>query len=221
MSWNQYLYLYHQQVGGAFMGTLDEETDAALLLEHHGGPMLVYCPTEVNGRYSANSIRVRLNVRLEQPYQLRIRRKTTFSRGVNTVLQVVDLGLEKLPGGLDLYQDYGFPEITQGRFVRTNNPTFTHVVLRDLQLRNSLLASPLDGVSVLPSPGTDGLHLVEARSDVSATFGDWNLDSGLEDVPVEQDLQVFFTRLERLLAVAQSTQAAVLAYRMPVQDQKG
>ena len=63
--------------------------------------------------------------------------------------------------------------MTRGRTITTTDRSFTKLVLRDLELRNALLASPKDGLLILPGPGREGLHLVESYSYPDSMYTDW------------------------------------------------
>lgn len=220
MSWNENLYRYHQKAGGQFLGSREADWDGELLLTYKDGPLVVRTVSEAQGRYSTCSIRVRLTIQLEQPYKLRIHPQSAAAAGVNTVLGFLDRGVEKLPIGLDLHRDYGCPDVTRGRAIRTNNPDFTQTVFQDLALRNQLLASPQDGIVVLPGPGEEGLHLVECYSYPSALNSDWDLgDSDWMDPQQQQDAALreesFSLRLDRLIDLTRAAAGAVNAWRMP------
>lgn len=156
MSWNEMLYAYQKEKGGVFMGSRAADWDGELVLSYRDEPLIIRTVGESNGRYTTTSIRVRLAIHLERDYELRIRPKSAMSTGLNTVLGVLDRGLEKLPSGPDLHEDYGCPEVTRGRTITTTDRSFTKLVLRDLELRNALLASPKDGLLILPGPGGGG-----------------------------------------------------------------
>lgn len=114
MSWNEMLYAYQKEKGGVFMGSRAADWDGELVLSYRDEPLIIRTVGESNGRYTTTSIRVRLAIHLERDYELRIRPKSAMSTGLNTVLGVLDRGLEKLPSGPDLHEDYGCPEVTRG-----------------------------------------------------------------------------------------------------------
>lgn len=133
MSWNEMLYAYQKEKGGVFMGSRAADWDGELVLSYRDEPLIIRTVGESNGRYTTTSIRVRLAIHLERDYELRIRPKSAMSTGLNTVLGVLDRGLEKLPSGPDLHEDYGCPEVTRGRTITTTDRSFTKLVLRDLE----------------------------------------------------------------------------------------
>ena len=122
MSWNEMLYAYQKEKGGVFMGSRAADWDGELVLSYRDEPLIIRTVGESNGRYTTTSIRVRLAIHLERDYELRIRPKSAMSTGLNTVLGVLDRGLEKLPSGPDLHEDYGCPEVTRGRTITTTDP---------------------------------------------------------------------------------------------------
>lgn len=220
MSWNQCLYAYHQKVGGQFLA--GEEDDGELILTYREQPLSIRLDTVAAGRGTVHNVRARTAVRLERPYTLRIGGKSTVSTGVNAVLGVLDLGLEKLPKGLDLREDYGYPEFTRDRIVRTNDRPFTKRVLSDMALRKAMDASPQDKLAVMPGPGPDGLHLVEVTAqDPNLAGSGWPLCGyDLDDMSVEwkefysRAQAEFFPRIERLLALVKTARDGVAAWRM-------
>ena len=229
MSWNEELYFYQKEKGGVFMGSRTADWDGELVLSYRDEPLIIRTVGENSGRYTTTSIRARLAIRLERDYELRIRPQSAMSTGLNTVLGVLDRGLERLPSGPDLHEDYGCPEVTRGRTITTTDRAFTKLVLRDLELRNALLASPKDGLLILPGPGREGLHLVESYSYPDSMYTDWYpepMDTGAEWTYTEEDRarreeklaeqarSTFIPRLEKLVALAKTARGAALTWRM-------
>ena len=229
MSWNEELYFYQKEKGGVFMGSRAADWDGELVLSYRDEPLIIRTVGESNGRYTTTSIRVRLAIHLERDYELRIRPKSAMSTGLNTVLGVLDRGLEKLPSGPDLHEDYGCPEVTRGRTITTTDRSFTKLVLRDLELRNALLASPKDGLLILPGPGREGLHLVESYSYPDSMYTDWYsepmntgpdwTDTEEERAEKEEKLaelaqDTFFPRLEKVIGLTKAARGAALTWRM-------
>lgn len=220
MSWNTCLYAYHKKVGGLFLA--GEEDDGELILTYREQPLSIRLETVAAGRTTAYMVKARTAVRLEKPYTLRIGSKSHMSTGVNTVLGVLDLGLEKLPKGLDLREDYGYPEFTRDRIIRTNNRPFTKRVLSGLELRNALDASPRDKLAVTPGPGPDGLHLVEITAQDPNVAGndwplcgyDWSDTQPAWDEFFRRAEEEFFPRVELLLALVKTARDAVMTWRM-------
>ena len=245
MSWNDCLYSYYTQRGGTYFGSDGAEFDGGtLLLEDRRGPMLIrtqYHPSA--GRGYSEFFQVRLVVRLERPYRLRIGPKRGMSQGVNMVLGALDAGLSFLPSGPDFYEDYGCPEVTRGRLIRTSDRVFTQMVFRDLELRRHLLEGGPNRVEILPLAPGETLHQVMAYIENGLTC-DWQLGSGAPMPQPEAEhgsctvadgfsradgaypesgkgaLEEsfyqcnFVQRLDGLVALAQAAGDAVTAYRM-------
>lgn len=232
MSWNEMLYAYQKEKGGVFMGSRAADWDGELVLSYRDEPLIIRTVGESNGRYTTTSIRVRLAIHLERDYELRIRPQSAVSTGFHTVLGVLDRGLEKLPSGPDLHEDYGCPEVTRGRTITTTDRSFTKLVLRDLELRNALLASPKDGLLILPGPGREGLHLVESYSYPQSTGADWYselrdlkpdwTDSEEERVEKRERREnldelarnTLCPRLDKLIGLTKAARGAALTWRM-------
>lgn len=226
MSWNTFLYAYHQKHGGLYLG--GREDDALLVLEHKSQPLAVDLLEKGGGRSGISwYVRARLPAQLEGDYSLTIGRKSLMSGGVNAVLRAVDRGLDTLPKSPELGTDYGFPEVTARRFIRTNNSGFTKKMLMSLDFRNALLASPEDRVEISPGPGKQGLHLVTAVSLTGHGIPgedwpleeDWNYITSYGEEEGEKRLSqlcwdVFFPRLDRLLELTRTARDAVMTWRM-------
>lgn len=151
MSWNESLYQYHKARGGQFLA--GEADDGLLILTWKDRPLAVDLSMVTGGRSGAFSyVRARVPVTLARPYELTIGAEKALSGGVNTVLKSVS--------GIAGYStDFGCPEVTKKRLIRTENIPFTKLVLGSLELRNALLACPEDKVEVRPGPG-GGPHLI-------------------------------------------------------------
>ena len=213
LDWNDCLYCYHQERGGLFLGA---EDDGILIFVEKDQPLLVGQFYETEGRGGWYRVRARTAVKLERDYTLKIGAKKELSGGVNRVLGALDVGLEKVSGAPDLLADYGCPEVTGKRLIRTSDRRFTRLVLQSLDLRNALLASPWDAVKVLPGPGGAGLHQVE----VVAGSAEW---TPLDETPLcspsweqvcDRAHKQFFPRLDQLLDLARAARDAVAAWRM-------
>ena len=239
MSWNEILYVYQKEKGGVFMGSRAADWDGELILSCRDEPLVVRTIYETPGGSASTtirnrwiSIRARIMICLERDYELRIRPQSAMSTGLNTVLGVLDRGLEKLPSGPDLHEDYGCPEVTQGRTITTTDRSFTKLVLRDLELRNALLTSPKDGLLILPGPGREGLHLVESYSYPQSTGADWYselrdlkpdwTDSEEERVEKRERREnldelarnTLCPRLDKLIGLTKAARGAALTWRM-------
>ena len=236
MSWNDRLYMYAQERGGEYFGGMagtwmesEFGSDGVLLLEYRGQPMVVRCDT-YQSRYSyTNTARVLLRCELERDYTLSISAKGAVFKGLNTVLGGLDKGAELLNRDVDLYRDYGFPEVTAGRKIKTSDPEFTQMVLRDLELRNVLQANPGFQLRVrkcAPECVSDSRHLILAKCEMGSSTSlepyQWDIEDVDRDyLTPEQQLAAlkggnFPQKLDALIALAQAAHGAVTAWRMPV-----
>lgn len=223
MSWNHSLYIYHKKQGGQFLADRDSD-DGMLILAFKDHPLVVDIATEGGGRFGPFSyVRARLPVALARPYELTIGAEKALSGGVNTVLKAV-------PGVAGYSVDFGCPEVTKKRLIRTENVPFTKLVLGSLELRNALLACPGDKVEVRSGPGDEGLHLITvttaaAVNGLSNNSGDWYLGSGGEYTEIygsEEDKaresrrveEEFFPRMDRFLALTRAAYSAVTQWPM-------
>lgn len=227
MSWNTFLYEYHKKYGGLYLG--GGEDDALLVLTYRDQPLAVDLIHDKGTRYATErwTVRARIPAVLEQPYTLTIGARSLVSGGVNAVLQAVDRGLDALPAAPELSADYGCPEVTKRRLIRTGNRKFTKSVLGSLALRNALLASPWDRLEVRPGPG-EGLHLVTVLSDAGGREVDndnWPLEDAASYLtsygPEEGAEKVrricedrFLPRMDQLLELTRAARDAVMAWRM-------
>lgn len=143
MHWNEALYLFHLNRGGTCLGPWEEKWHSQLLLEHKGQPLVIRGESIPSGRSDNLLARAILPLELEQPYQLTVSTRSPLNRGVNLVL-----GRE----------DFGYPEISQTRRIRTDHVPFTRQVLRDLVLRQALERCPGLALSVCSAvPALDAL----------------------------------------------------------------
>ena len=222
MSWNESLYQYHKARGGQFLaGGAD---DGLLILTWKDRPLAVDLSMVTGGRSGTFSyVRARVPVTLAKPYELTIGAEKALSGGVNTVLKAV-------PGVAGYSVDFGCPEVTKKRLIRTENVPFTKLVLGSLELRNALLACPEDKVEVRSGPGDEGLHLITvttaaAVNSLSNNSGDWYLGSGSEYTEIygsEEDKakesrrveEEFFPRMDRFLALTRAVYSAVTQWPM-------
>ena len=221
MSWNHSLYIYHKKQGGQFLADRDSD-DGMLILAFKDHPLVVDIATEGGGRFGPFSyVRARLPVALARPYELTIGAEKALSGGVNTVLKAV-------PGVAGYSVDFGCPEVTKKRLIRTENVPFTKLVLGSLELRNALLACPEDKVEVRPGPG-GGPHLITvttaaAVNGLSGDGGGWYLGSreyiagfATEEERAREARQVekeFFPRMDRFLELARAAYNAVTQWPM-------
>lgn len=225
MSWNECLYQYHKKHGGQFLA--GEENDALLILTWKDRPLAVDLSITAGGRGSTFfHVRARIPVTLGKPYKLTVGAEKKLSVGVNTVLKAVP----GLPPNSILPADFGYPEVTKKRLIRTENAPFTKLVLGSLDFRNALLACPGEKVEVLSGPGEDGLHLIAVTTD-SALYGfggdggGWYVGSGgeyteiygSEEEKAKEARRVedeFFPRMDRFLDLARAAYNAVTQWPM-------
>ena len=221
MSWNHSLYIYHKKQGGQFLADRDSD-DGMLILAFKDHPLVVDIATEGGGRFGPFSyVRARLPVALARPYELTIGAEKALSGGVNTVLKAV-------PGVAGYSADFGYPEVTKNRLIRTENVPFTKLVLGSLEFRNALLACPSEKVEIRPGPGEEGLHLITvttAHAIYSGDGGGWYLGTrgeytaiyGSEEEQAREARRVeeeFFPRMDRFLDLARAAYDAVTQWPM-------
>ena len=225
MSWSTFLYAYHQLHGGRFLGSGQE--DSLLILSHKGQPLAVE-PYTTPGRYGGTYIRARIPVTLERPFSLTIGAESNLSLGVNAARRT----LGALPGAGGLTEDYGCPQVTKNRSVRTSFSPFARLVLNSPDLRAALPASPREKLAVSPGPGEEGTHLVTVTtgsaglSPLGLEGGGWYLGPVSDDFfstcgaqereYVSRRMESeFFPRLDGFLSLARAFWDALTAWPMP------
>lgn len=218
MSWNDNLYLYSLARGGVYYGQEEDEWNGTLLLERGQVSVVVRCDVETSGRWQSHTARALALADLEQPYALTISPRGAWRQGMNAVLG----GLDKLSGKGELYRDYGAPEVTDGRTIRSSAPAFTQAVFRDLEFRAALLAQTGHGVAVGPCGTGARSHLVEARAELenracgwdirTEDFCDWEARGPGTRKMVAGDN--FEEKLDQLIDLALAARRAVMAWRM-------
>lgn len=212
MSWNECLYQYHKKYGGQLLA--GEEENGLLVLSCRDQPLAVDL-YQVSGRSGTFSyVRARIPLTLAKPYKLTIGGEKVLSGGVNTVLKAVP----GLPGHELLPADFGFPEVTKKRLIRSDNHPFTKLVLGSLDLRNALLASPREELRVRPGPGDGGLHLITVTTSNTVDSGDSDWYLWPNTLTPEERLQrieaEFFPRLDRFLELVRAAYGAVTQWPM-------
>ena len=222
MSWNDCLYEYYKKHGGQFLA--GEEDDGLLVLPFKDRPLVVDLLRE-SGRYGPYChVQARIPVTLAKPYRLTVGAEKKLSGGVNAVLKAVP----GLPDNNLLPKDFGFPEVTKKRLIRSDNYDFTKLALGSLDFRNALLACPEDRVEVRPGPGEEGLHLITvttAHAIYSGDGGGWYLGTrgeytaiyGSEEEQAREARRVeeeFFPRMDRFLDLARAAYDAVTQWPM-------
>ena len=218
MSWNECLYHYYKTHGGSFLAGQDD--DALLVLTWKDRPLAVDL-YRVSGRYGTSDyVQARIPVTLGRPYQLTIGPERRLSGGVNTVLKTVP----GLPDHNLLPGDFGFPEVTKKRLIRSDDHDFTKLVLGNLDFRNALLACPMERLEVRPGPGDEGLHLITVTTGTTASSAtsDWylwpsgdpySISTG-EEERVRRIETEFFPRLDRFLDLIRAAYSAVTQWPM-------
>lgn len=220
MSWNECLYRYHKKYGGRLLA--GEEDDGLLMLTFRERPLVVDIATAGGGQGGTfHYARARIPLTLAKPCKLTIGPERRLSGGVNAVLKTV-------PGVAGYSADFGYPEVTKNRLIRTENVPFTKLVLGSLELRNALLACPMEKVAVRPGPGEEGLHLITvttAHAIYSGDGGGWYLGTrgeytaiyGSEEEQAREARRVeeeFFPRMDRFLDLARAAYDAVTQWPM-------
>lgn len=219
MAWNQCLYQYCKARGGQYLG--GREDDGLLVLAWKDRPLAVDL-LRINGRSGSLSyVQARIPLTLAKPYALSIGPEKVLSSGVNSVLRAVP----GLAGHAALPADFGFPEVTKKRLIRSDNHSFTKLVLGSLELRNALSACPGEKLELRPGPGEEGLHLITVAtasaigggmidSDESWYLGDdydtFNSSSQAETARIARQIEAaFFPRMDRFLDLARAAWNAV------------
>lgn len=220
MSWNECLYRYHKKYGGRLLA--GEEDDGLLMLTFRERPLVVDIATAGGGQGGTfHYARARIPLTLAKPCKLTIGPERRVSGGVNAVLKTV-------PGVAGYSADFGYPEVTKNRLIRTENVPFTKLVLGSLELRNALLACPSEKVEIRPGPGEEGLHLITvttAHAIYSGDGGGWYLGTrgeytaiyGSEEEQAREARRVeeeFFPRMDRFLDLARAAYDAVTQWPM-------
>ena len=231
MSWNTCLFCYAQERGGTFFG-LQQETnfglqqepyEGSLLLEDPKGQILISTKVTYSGRYGTNrDISVAVRAALERPYTLRVKKQSALQEGVNTVLDGLDLGARILGKKTDLSPDYGAPELTDDRGIKTNEPEFTRWVLQSRELRELLEAQPDFWVQVSPVGPEERIHLVEAQvsmeQEVSMRDEVFGLFEEMDQEARRKEYEDcgFPRQLDALVELAKAARDAVTAWPMPM-----
>ena len=220
MSWNEYLYWYAQDRGGVFFGTEKGGKEGLLFLEEPEGPMVIHTQVVSSGRYGeSRSAVAAVRVKLERPYTLRVGPQSSLREGINNVLGGLDRGARMIGRKTRLHQDYGVPEITNDRRVKTSEPEFTRWVLQSRELKELLTAWPDFRLQVGPTGPVGGAHLVEARVTLEQ---DEMADTLLDQFGTEQDGRAnyqasgFQEQLDALVELARAARDAVTAWPMPM-----
>lgn len=167
--WNRDLYIYHLLRGGDYSGAWNSEWTAQLRLDRGGVPICIRGDLERAGRYNDRlMVRVVARLELEQHYRLTISSQSKVNVGLNL--------LQK--------EDFGCPELSRERRIRTTQEQFTAQALRDGAWRESLNRCPecsLEVRSVLPGQG--GVHVAALSVDEAKLVGYGALPCCFSDDP--------------------------------------
>lgn len=224
VSWNQCLYQYHKKHGGQYLG--GREDDGLLVLTWKDLPLAVDL-LRLSGRSGTVSyVQGRIPVTLAKPCTLTIGAEKMLSGGVNTVLKAVP----GLPDHAALPADFGFSEVTKKRLIRSNNHSFTKLVLGNLEFRNALAACPEEKLELRPGPGEEGLHLITVTTAsaigggvfdggagwyLADDYDTFNADSEMEAARAAREIEKeFFPRMDRLLDLCRAAWNAVTQWPM-------
>lgn len=225
MSWNAQLYFYAQKRDGIYLGRMDGkfglgdeaymQHDGVAVLEHKGAPLLIKSWSDMDRYAIRRGVKVQLNCELERPYSCSISRKNALRKGLGIILPGKD-------------KEFGFPEVTAGRSIKTDDKEFTKMVLRDLELRNLLEKNPDYGLDIAPNTPKcvgGGGHCITAwckiDSGAAATAPEWDIvdmddDWGTpEQVRARLDSEQFAQKLDTLVELAKAAHNAVTTWRMP------
>lgn len=220
MNWNELLYQYAQTHGGQYFGNDLNGSDwnAVLLLTWEDAPLIIRPVAHSAGRGGLfYTVQVLLRCELHRDYILKISRQTVVHGGMNTVRRQLDKVTERF--GVDLHDDYGCPEITNGRHIKTDDPEFTRMVFQDAGFRQLLVQWPDYDLSVrknAPMKQSDRSHIIAVNA--SPDVEHWSVDV-LEPFPTEEMLARaagnFDRSLEGMIDLAKAAHTAVTAWRMP------
>ena len=223
MSWNEYLYWYAQDRGGVFFGTEKGGKEGLLFLEDPEGPMVIHTQVVSSGRYGESRDAVAaVRVKLERPYTLRVGPQSSLREGINNVLGGLDRGARMIGRKTGLHRDYGAPEITNDRRVKTSEPEFTRWVLQSRELRELLEAQPDFWVQVSPVGPEERIHLVEAQvsmeQEVSMRDEVFGLFEEMDQEARRKEYEDcgFPRQLDALVELAKAARDAVTAWPMPM-----
>lgn len=220
MSWNEHLYQCALDHGGEYFGNdlNGSEWNAVLLLSLEDGPAIVRPVAHSAGRGGLfYSVQVLLRCTLDRDYTLKISKQNAVLGGVNTVRKQLDKVTERF--GVDFHDDYGCPEVTARRYVKTDDPEFTRMILRDLPFRQLLTQWPDYDVTVrknAPMDREDRGHIIAVNA--SPDVEHWGINL-LEPFPTEemlaQSAEKFERSLDALIGLAKAARTALTAWRMP------
>lgn len=227
MTWNEGLYEYARthcleyfgdEAEDTLLGAMTNTYDWNGILLSPEEPFLVQCKAYSAGRGGLGyEIRVLLRCTLDRDYFLEISGGNRARAGVNTVKRQLDKVSERF--GVDLHDDYGCPEVTANRKIRTSDPAFTAMVFRDPEFRKMLISHPefsLRAAKNAPRQSDDPRHLITVSAFPDITH--WALNE-TEALETEEDrrrhLETFEKELDALIAAGKAALSALTAWRMP------
>jgi len=210
--WNRDLYVYHLLRGGEYSGSWNADWTARLRLDWEGVPIHIRGDLERTGKYT-DQLRVRILVplELERYYKLTMSTQSPVNRGLNL--------LQK--------EDFGCPELSRERRIRTNEEAFTTRALQDEAWKKSLVGCPDCALEVRPVlPGQGGAHILALSVTREALIGYGALPCDFQDDP--EKLQKMFRdadtkeledslavrNLDALVELAKRTVRALRTWRM-------
>lgn len=214
MSWNSCLYAYAQKRGGEYWGTAKDRWDGLLHTDYQGEPLLIRAVATGVGRYEAfYSLSAAFQITLERSFTCKITREKTVVQGAKTALSQVKRLAPQLPFG----EDYGCPEISGKRIIKTSDKPFTKRVLSSIDLRQDLLDMPPCGIVIAPLGPDSRYHQVSAMIDQDKTYQFLSLGAEAVSLTPEELQQVsedFESGLDKLIRLAWSARKAATAWPM-------
>ena len=185
--------------------------------------MVIHTQVVSSGRYGESRDAVAaVRVKLERPYTLRVGPQSSLREGINNVLGGLDRGARMIGRKTGLHRDYGAPEITNDRRVKTSEPEFTRWVLQSRELRELLEAQPDFWVQVSPVGPEERIHLVEAQvsmeQEVSMRDEVFGLFEEMDQEARRKEYEDcgFPRQLDALVELARAARDAVTAWPMPI-----
>lgn len=213
MSWNSCLYAYAQKRGGEYWGTAKNRWDGLLHMDYQGEPLLIRAVWTGSERYKSYSLFAAFQITLERSFTCEITEEGAMVQGVKTALGQVKRLAPQLPFG----EDYGCPEISGKRIIKTSDKPFTKRVLSSIDLRQDLLDMPPCGIVIAPLGPDSRYHQVSAMIDQDKTYQFLSLGAEAVSLTPEELQQVsedFESGLDKLIRLAWSARKAATAWPM-------
>lgn len=202
MHWNEGLYRFIRQEGGAFIGSvLSEEADGVGLLDYRGR-QLVICGyrAAAMGRYQPElNTRALLTAELNGTYHMSAQRK--------------NIVVNRLMGLLGKQTATGDEEFDRQVVVKSDNERFTRLVFQSQPLKDALLEQKGVSVAVEPVEEESRVHLIEVRTAQIPT--DWyDLQGESRGEPYAELERNGVEMFRRLAGAAKAAYDAVTEWRM-------